>query len=160
MQMAGYIFSFFHMAVYSQGFHGKNLLRHRMNVGNPRFFLYLPDCNRQKIRLPIRMSSKPGPGVVNIVIYHKNSGSLPVHNPGGSRHMGYCIFSGKSILIISDPVQDQTFVFFFLLIIRLVFFYLISQFLTVHSYPSLSALLAQSKYSTDKSRILHLTIGK
>ena len=43
--------------------------------------------------------------------------------------MGYCIFSGKSILIVSDPVQDQTFVFFFLLIIRLVFFYLIDQYL-------------------------------
>ena len=158
--MSGYIFSFFHMAVYSQGFHGKNLLRHRMNVGNPRFFLYLPDCNRQKIRLPIRMSSKPGPGVVNIVIYHKNSGSLPVHNPGGSRHMGYCIFSGKSILIVSDPVQDQDFISLLLLVIRLIFFYLIDQFLAVHCYPFLSTLSTQYQYTTGKSRILYLLTDK
>ena len=131
-----------------------------MNIGDSCFFLYLPDRNRQKIRLPIRMSSKPGPGVVNIVIYHKNSGSLPVHNPGGSRHMGYCIFSGKSILIISDPVQDQDFISLLLLVIRLIFFYLIDQFLAVHCYPFLSTLSTQYQYTTGKSRILYLLTDK
>ena len=67
-------------------------------------------ANGQQIRLPIRMSSHPGPGIINIMIYHKHFASVLIYHPGRSRNMRNCIFSGKCVLIVTDPSQNQSFV--------------------------------------------------
>ena len=56
--------------------------------------------------------------------------------------------------------QDQDFISLLLLVIRLIFFYLIDQFLAVHCYPFLSTLSTQYQYTTGKSRILYLLTDK
>lgn len=113
-------FPFFHMAVYSQRFQEKI-------SSDTGWTLEIPASSFTSLTATDSKSVSPSAcppsqdRIVYVVIYHKDFRPFSVYYPGRSCHMGYCIFPGKSILIISDPVQDQDFIFFFLLIVWLVF---------------------------------------
>ena len=66
------------------------------------------------------------------MIYHKHFASVLIYHPGRSRNMRNCIFSGKCVLIVPDPSQDQSFVLFFLFIEWGIVFYLSDGILTCH----------------------------
>ena len=98
------------------------------------------------------MSSHPGPGIINIMIYHKHFASVLIYHPCGSRNMRNCIFSGKCVLIVPDPSQNQSFVLFFLFIEWGIVFYLSDGILTCHLVIS---LFSNSRSISCQS--LHLT---
>ena len=89
---------------------------------NPVIAVLLKDALRRAKKHPVlkeiaaRMPSQPGPGIINIVIDHENFAFILIYHPGRSSHMCHRVFSGKSIGIISDPVQNKLLIRLFLFI--------------------------------------------
>ena len=80
--------------------------------------LHFPDGNRQQICLPIRMSSQPGPGMIDVMVCHQDLGPLTVNHPGRRSHMRHGIVPCKYIPFFPQAPEKDVPVPFLLFIKR------------------------------------------
>ena len=97
MKMGRNVFPAFFMTAYGNDFQGKNFFRNRFNIGYSAFFLRFPLRDLKKIGFAVGMASHPGPGIIDVVIYHQNLRSFRIKHPGGGSEMSPLVFSFENV---------------------------------------------------------------
>ena len=82
----------FPMGVHTENFQGKDSLRQRRQLREPRFLAHLAGGNGPKIALAVGMSAEPGPGLVKVVVRHERPRPAAVDDPGRGGEVRHFIF--------------------------------------------------------------------